>query len=107
MGGLAVTPVAADLSDGVCGATVRQIWLKPRSFRIVNWNHVVALNAAGSANQVSFSLRYAGIGAGTATPYLTNGSSSTAAQSARSVSSGAFTAAVPARSLVMYVIRAN
>jgi len=41
------------------------------------------------------------------TPYLTNASNDTAAQAATSVSSGAFSATIPARSLVTYVIPAT
>ncbi|MCK2244964.1 MULTISPECIES: hypothetical protein [unclassified Crossiella] len=44
------------------------------------------------------------IGAGTATPYLTNNANSTKAQSAIRVTGGAFTATVPGRSLVTYRI---
>ncbi|CAM5311725.1 hypothetical protein SPURM210S_00002 [Streptomyces purpurascens] len=43
---------------------------------------VVALNAAGSATPVSFGLRNLGFTTGTATPYLTDGSHSTARQPA-------------------------
>ncbi len=68
---------------------------------------VVALNAATSANQVSFSLPNTGIGSGTATPYLTNGTNSMTAQPVVPVSGGAFTATVPARSLVTYVLRGS
>nr|WP_267897481.1 cellulose binding domain-containing protein [Micromonospora deserti] len=66
---------------------------------------VVALNAASSANQVSYALQNIGISTGTASPYLTNGSASMTAQPAIAVGGGTFTATVPARSLVTYVIR--
>ncbi|MFI7129390.1 cellulose binding domain-containing protein [Nonomuraea sp. NPDC050153] len=66
---------------------------------------VVALNAAGSATEVSYALQNTGITTGTATPYLTNGSSSMAAQAPIAVGGGAFTATVPARSLATYVLR--
>ncbi|MBT2423967.1 hypothetical protein J7F01_20445 [Streptomyces sp. ISL-22] len=66
---------------------------------------VVALNAATSAQQVSYSLRNTGITTGTATPHLTNGSHSTARQPAVAVTAGSMTATVPARSLVTYTIK--
>ncbi|WP_162907727.1 carbohydrate-binding protein [Allorhizocola rhizosphaerae] len=68
---------------------------------------LVGLNAAASSNQVSFSLQNTGVSGGTATPYLTNGSNSMTAQAALGVSNGSFTATVPARSLVTYVVRGN
>nr|WP_279433307.1 cellulose binding domain-containing protein [Micromonospora sp. KC606] len=68
---------------------------------------VVALNAASSANQVSYALRNTGFSTGTATPYLTNGSASMTAQPSVAVGGGTFSATVPARSLVTYVIRAG
>ncbi len=66
---------------------------------------VVALNVASSATSVSYSLQNTGVTTGSATPYVTNSSSSMAAQPAVGVSGGAFTATVPARSLATYVIR--
>lgn len=93
------TRIGASSSDGN---------LRLSAFRNSDGSVVVAaLNAGSSANQVSFSLQNTGISGGTATPYLTNGSSSTAAQSAITVSGGAFTATVPARSLVSYVVRGS
>ncbi|MFC4498880.1 MULTISPECIES: glycoside hydrolase family 30 protein [Streptomyces] len=65
---------------------------------------VVALNAGTGAQQVSYSLRNTGITTGTATPYLTNGSSSMARQPAVAVNGGSLTATVPARSLVTYTL---
>ena len=65
---------------------------------------VVALNAASSATQVSYTLPNTGVTSGTATPYLTNGTNSMTAQSSVAFSGGAFTATVPARSLVTYRI---
>jgi O-glycosyl hydrolase len=65
---------------------------------------VVALNTSGAADSVAYSLQNTGITAGTATPYVTNASSNAAAQSGIAVSGGAFTASVPARSLVTYLI---
>ncbi|WP_460064830.1 glycoside hydrolase family 30 protein [Streptomyces sp. YKOK-I1] len=66
---------------------------------------VVVLNASSSAQQVSYSLQNTGITTGTATPYLTNGSSSMARQPDVAVSGGALTATVPARSLVTYTVK--
>jgi glucuronoarabinoxylan endo-1,4-beta-xylanase len=64
---------------------------------------VVALNNSRSAVQTSVSLANVGHPA-TATPHLTDGSHNAAAQPAISVADGAFTASVPARSLVTYTI---
>lgn len=58
-----------------------------------------------SASQVSFGLRNTGITTGTVTPYLTNGSSSTAQQAAVAVGGGTLNATVPARSLVTHTIQ--
>ncbi|MGH3122805.1 MAG: cellulose binding domain-containing protein, partial [Streptosporangiaceae bacterium] len=69
---------------------------------------VVALNSAASADPITYSLSGTGTPNGvTVTPYLTNASSDTAAQAATTVSGGAFTATIPARSLVTYVIPAS
>lgn len=68
---------------------------------------VVALNAGRSANQVRFSLPNTGVSTGTATPYLTNSSNSMTEQPAIGVSDGAFTATVPARSLVTYQLKGD
>jgi O-glycosyl hydrolase len=69
---------------------------------------VVALNTAASADPITYSLSGTGTPSGaTVTPYLTNASSDTAAQAASTVSGGAFTATIPARSLVTYVIPAS
>jgi glucuronoarabinoxylan endo-1,4-beta-xylanase len=93
------------------GATRINAWTADSTLRLSAFRNtdgtviVVALNTASSANQMSFALPNTGISTGTATPYLTNGSSSMAAQSPISVTGGAFTGAVPARSLVSYVIR--
>jgi hypothetical protein len=66
----------------------------------------VALNVATSATQVSFSLPNTGF-TGTATPYLTDGTHSTARQSAVPVSGGALNATVPPRSPVTCTTRAG
>jgi len=65
---------------------------------------VVALNTSNSADPVSYSLGNTGIGGGTATPHLTNASSTATAQAGISVVGGTFTAYVPARSLVTYLV---
>jgi glucosylceramidase len=66
---------------------------------------VVALNAAAGATPVSFSLQNIGFTTGTATPYVTDGSRSTARQQAVPVTGGSLKATVPARSLVTYTVR--
>jgi len=80
--------------------------LQVSAFR--NTNGMVSievLNAATSAITASYSLQNTGIADGTTvTPYLTNSSSSTAQQGTTSVSSSSFTATVPARSLITYVL---
>jgi O-glycosyl hydrolase len=69
---------------------------------------IVALNTGTSADPITYSLSGTGTPNGAAvTPYLTNASNDTAAQAATSVSGGAFTATIPARSLVTYVIPAS
>ena len=66
---------------------------------------VVVLNTGTSSDTVSYSLSGTGTPNGaTVTPYLTNAASSIAAQPATSVSGGAFTGTIPARSLETYVI---
>ncbi len=64
---------------------------------------IVVLNAATAAESVTFSLQNMNV-ANTATPYLTNATNDTAQQPGISISSGSFTATVPARSLVTYRI---
>jgi len=66
---------------------------------------VVVLNTLSSSDTISYSTSGIGGTSGTVTPFLTNGSSTVAAQSPISLSGGAFSAAVPARSLVTYVIK--
>jgi O-glycosyl hydrolase len=66
---------------------------------------VVVLNTGSSSDTVGYTLQGTGVANGAVvTPYLTNGSSSLAAQAATTVSGGAFTATIPARSLVTYHI---
>jgi O-glycosyl hydrolase len=66
---------------------------------------VVALNTLSSADSITYSASGIGGTSGTVTPYLTNGSSTVAAQSAIPLSGGSFSASIPARSLVTYVIK--
>jgi O-glycosyl hydrolase len=66
---------------------------------------VVALNTLSTSDTVTYSTSGIGGTSGTATPYLTNGSSSVAQQAAVTLSGGAFSAAIPARSLVTYLIQ--
>ncbi|WP_329339904.1 hypothetical protein OG866_31385 [Streptomyces sp. NBC_00663] len=88
------------------GATTPDANLKLSAFRNTDGTlTVVALNGGTSDQQVSYSLRNTGITAGTATPYVTNGSNSMARQTAVPVRGGALTATVPARSLVTYTVR--
>jgi O-glycosyl hydrolase len=66
---------------------------------------IVALNTGTSADPITYSLSGTGTPNGaTVTPYLTNAASDVAAQSPQSVSGGSFTASIPARSLVTYVV---
>ena len=66
---------------------------------------VVALNTGSAADPITYSLSGTGTPNGaTVTPYLTNGSNNVAAQAASSVSGGSFSASIPARSLVTYVV---
>ena len=66
---------------------------------------VVALNTGTSADPVTYSVSGTGTPNGaTVTPYLTNGNSNVAAQATTSVSGGSFSATIPARSLVSYVL---
>jgi O-glycosyl hydrolase len=66
---------------------------------------VVALNTLSSSDTISYTTSGIGGASGTVTPWLTNASNNVAAQSAISLSGGAFSATIPARSLVTYVIK--
>ncbi|MBV9381693.1 MAG: cellulose binding domain-containing protein, partial [Streptosporangiaceae bacterium] len=67
---------------------------------------IVALNNATSSDSIAYSLSGSGVpGSSTVTPYLTNASSNVTAQPAISESGGSFTATIPARSLVTYVVQ--
>ena len=65
---------------------------------------IVVLNSSSSAVSANYSVTGAGPASGTVTPWLTNSTSSTAAQPAIGLSAGTFSATVPARSLVTYTI---
>jgi hypothetical protein len=88
------------------GATTSDGSLTLDAFKNTNGTvAVVALNTGTSADPVTFSLTGTGIPNGaTVTPYLSNSSSDAAAQAATTVSGGAFSATLPARSLLTYVI---
>jgi O-glycosyl hydrolase len=66
---------------------------------------IVALNTGTSADPVTYSLQNTGVANGaTVTPVLTNSTNNAATQATTTVSGGAFSSSVPARSLVTYVI---
>ena len=66
---------------------------------------IVALNTGSGADPITYSLSGTGtVNGATVTPYLTSSSASIAAQGATTVSNGSFTATIPARSLVTYVV---
>jgi glucosylceramidase len=90
------TRIAASTSDST---------LKTSAYRNTDGSVVVvALNTATSASPVTYSLQNTGITSGSAAPYLTNSANDMSAQSPAPVSAGAFSATVPARSLVTYKI---
>ena len=64
---------------------------------------IVALNAATTDESTSFTLQNVAAGS-SAVPYLTNETNSTAQQTGIAISGGAFSATIPARSLVTYKI---
>jgi O-glycosyl hydrolase len=66
---------------------------------------IVALNTGTSADPITYSLSGTGTANGaTVTPVLSNSSSNAATQATTTVSGGSFTASIPARSLVTYVV---
>ena len=65
----------------------------------------MTLNTATSAISTTYTVGGTGSTSGTVTPYLTNNDSNTAAQPALALASGGFSATVPARSLVTYVVK--
>jgi O-glycosyl hydrolase len=67
---------------------------------------ITALNTGTSSDPITYSLSGTGTPDGTTvTPYLTNGSNDTIAQPGTTVSGGSFSATVPGRSLVTYVLK--
>jgi glucuronoarabinoxylan endo-1,4-beta-xylanase len=88
------------------GATSGDSNLQVSAYKNTNGTvSIVVLNTASSAITASYTLSNTGVADGTAvTPYLTNSSNNTAQQAATSVSGGAFSATIPARSLVTYVL---
>jgi glucuronoarabinoxylan endo-1,4-beta-xylanase len=87
------------------GATSGDTNLKVTAFKNIDGSVAVAvLNTGQSSISTSYAIANAGVTTGTATPYLTNNGSSTSAQAPISVSGGAFSATVPARSLVTYKV---
>ncbi len=66
---------------------------------------IVAINTGNSADSVNYGLQNTGTANGaTVTPYLTNSNNHVAAQATTTVSGGAFSASIPARSVVTYVV---
>ncbi|MEY9864030.1 O-glycosyl hydrolase [Catenulispora sp. GAS73] len=66
---------------------------------------IVALNTGSGSDAINYSLANTGVANGAmVTPYLTNNSNTVAAQGTTTVAGGAFSATVPGRSLVTYVI---
>lgn len=66
---------------------------------------VVALNTLSSSDTINYTTTGIGGTSGTVTPWLTNAASNVVAQPAIGLSGGAFSATIPARSLVTYVIK--
>ncbi len=66
---------------------------------------IVALNTGSGSDTITYGLSNTGVASGaTVTPYLTNSSNTVAAQGTTTVNGSSFTATVPGRSLVTYVI---
>ena len=66
---------------------------------------IVALNTGSGSDAITYSLANTGVANGaTVTPYLTDNANSVAVQGTTTVAGGAFSATVPGRSLVTYVI---
>src|SRR5581483_8923378 len=88
------------------GATSGDSNLKVSAY--INTNGTVSiavLNTSSSSITASYAMQNAGVADGTTvTPYMTNSSNNTAAQATTTVSGGSFSATIPARSLVTYVI---
>jgi O-glycosyl hydrolase len=88
------------------GASTSDANLTMDAFKNTNGTiSVVVLNTGSSPDTVSYSLSGTGTPNGaTVTPFLTNASNDIAAQATTSVSGGAFTGTIPARSLETYVV---
>ena len=87
------------------GATSGDSNLSVSSYRNTDGSvALVVLNTSSAAITANYSLSGTASSSGTVTPFLTNSTSSTAAQSTIAMSGGAFSATVPARSLVTYRI---
>jgi O-glycosyl hydrolase len=89
------------------GASSGDSNLEVSAYKNINGTVSIAvLNTSNSAITTSYSLQHAGVAHGvTVTPYLTNGSNNTAQQAAIPVRDGSFSATIPARSLVTYVLK--
>jgi O-glycosyl hydrolase len=82
--------------------------LEVTAFRNVNGSvAIVVLNAAATPQTTAFSVRNTRAGGALVTPYLTDAAHGTAAQPRIPLWNGAFTATLPARSLVTYDIPAR
>jgi O-glycosyl hydrolase len=88
------------------GAATSDSGLELTAFRNLNGSTaIVVLNTATSADSVSFALQHLGLSdLAAVTPYLTNSTSDAAAQAPLHARNGQFTATLPARSLVTFVI---
>ena len=87
------------------GATSADDALKVSAYRNAEGPMVVvALNTATTDKTFSYTLSGVGVRRGSVTPYVTNQGNDTAAQPPVPMRDGAFTATVPARSLVTYVV---
>ncbi|GAA2520165.1 glycoside hydrolase family 30 protein [Streptomyces longisporus] len=88
------------------GATTSDSALELSAFRNTDGTvTVVALNTSTSATPVTFDLKNTKIAKGTATPYLTDATHSTARQQTVAISGSSLTTTVPARALVTYTVR--
>ncbi|GAA0341661.1 cellulose binding domain-containing protein [Actinoallomurus spadix] len=86
-------------------ATTGDAGLKVSAYRNTDGSvALVVLNTGTSSTSATYTLSNAGLSNGTVAPYLTNGSNSLAPQGTIALGGGAFTANLPARSLVTYQI---
>ncbi len=93
-----IRPGAVRIGDITNDATLETSAFRNRDGSTV----VVVLNTGTSDTSTTFALSHAG--GDVAVPYLTNGTNNTARQTALRVHHGTFSATIPARSLVTYVI---